>query len=370
MKINKLCAISLSIFTFLGAGMSVAAEEGNIDENSFLQDTIFNLEEGYSEYYNILETDVTLCSSCETDKNVENTYLVEMTAVLKAKNVEEMDYYKGVEEYCNAITTEKKLMSEEKYQVRVAQLTVEERNIYEELQKYIGEEQNLIFYIKETYPTSDESSTEILFENGMDYVTLEEMLPAHREELKEDGFATMELLDLKKPVVLDSVSAQKTTASYSVDDTVKYMTTYTSNPSSCNVCGSGCNSKVDTTKYNSSYKHYVSKGKHVDCANYVSQALSAGGISTDSTWKAESDAWINVAKLTDYMTSNSHWSSVAYNQVQKGDIVSFTSYSHVVMITSFDGTTYKYSGHTNDRLNSVITIKSSNKSSYNFYRVS
>lgn len=43
MKINKLCAISLSIFTFLGAGMSVAAEEGNIDENSFLQDNFYRV---------------------------------------------------------------------------------------------------------------------------------------------------------------------------------------------------------------------------------------------------------------------------------------------------------------------------------------
>lgn len=70
------------------------------------------------------------------------------------------------------------------------------------------------------------------------------------------------------------------------------------------------------------------------------------------------------------MTTNNHWSSVSYEQVKKGDIVSFTSYSHVVMITSFDGTTYKYSGHTNDRLNSTISIKKSNASSYNFYRVS
>lgn len=96
--------------------------------------------------------------------------------------------------------------------------------------------------------------------------------------------------------------------------------------------------------------------KHVDCANYISQALCEGGIPTDSLWKPGSSAWISVKGLTEYMTGYGYWQSISYNVVQKGDIVSYTNSSHLVMITGFDGTTYRYSGHTNDRRNHVITI--------------
>ena len=203
----------------------------------------------------------------------------------------------------------------------------------------------------------------------MDYVSWEVMLPSSHEELQENGYERM--ANIENALIEEGIVPQQARASYSVDDAVDYMLKYTSNPSSCNVCGvNKCKSKVDTTKYNSDYAHYVTVGNHVDCANYVSQALCAGGIATDDTWKAGSSAWIGVGSLTKYMTDNKHWTSVSYSSVERGDIVSFTSYSHVVMITSYDGTTYKFSGHSNDRKDATISIKSSTASSYKFYRVS
>ena len=73
---------------------------------------------------------------------------------------------------------------------------------------------------------------------------------------------------------------------------------------------------------------------------------------------------------TSQMTDNKYWTSLSYSSVKKGDIVSYTSYSHVVMITSYDGTTHKYSGHSNDRKNTVININTNTASNYKFYRVS
>lgn len=367
---KKFWAIGLVALTLIGSGVSVNATETNMVKNNSLQQVVSDLEAGYSEYYDILDTEMILCASHEVGENIEKIYLIDMLAVLKAESVEEMDYYQGITAYCDMPIMEASTLNTETNQMRMSRIASEQNDIYEELEEYIGAEQNLIFYVRESYPVNNEAEKEILFENGMEYVSLEEMLPAKHEELKASGYARMANFDSEYAVMLGDTSVQQVKATYSIDDAVEYMTTYTSNPSSCNVCGSGCTSKVDTSKYNSSYKHYVSKGSHVDCANYVSQALHAGGIATDSKWKAESAAWIGVAKLTDYMTTNNHWSSVSYDQVKKGDIVSFTSYSHVVMITSFDGTTYKYSGHTNDRLNSTISIKKSNASSYNFYRVS
>jgi RNA polymerase sigma-70 factor (ECF subfamily) len=367
---KNLWAIGLTLLTLMWNEIPVNAAEANIVGNDSLQQMVSNLEAGYSEYYDILDTEMTLCSSHEVDGNIEKIYLINMLAVLKADSVEEIDYYQGVSAYCDMLTVEASLPNAEANQMRMNMIESEQNNIYEELEEYIGAEQNLIFYVRETYPVNNEAEKEILFENGMDYVSLEEMLPAEHEELIANGYARMENFDSEHAVIVGDASVQQVKSTYSVDDAVEYMITYTSNPSSCNVCGSGCTNKVDTSKYNSDYKHYVTKGSHLDCANYVSQALYAGGIATDSTWKAESDAWINVAKLTSYMTVNNHWKSVSYSEVKKGDIVSFTSYSHVVMITSFDGTTYKYSGHTNDRLDSTISIKKLTASSYDFYRVS
>lgn len=199
----------------------------------------------------------------------------------------------------------------------------------------------------------------ILFESGADLVSWKEMLPFTHEELKKQGYARAENEVAEN---LSAVSDTRVSYSYVSSEAISYMVKYSSNPTSCNVCGGSCGMYVDTTKYNSNYSNYASQ--HADCANFVSQALHEGGIPTDSTWKAGSTTWINVKSLTEYMTSNGYWSSVTYNVVQPGDIVKYSSMSHVVMITAFDGATYRCSGHTNDQRNAVISISSAN----NYYR--
>ncbi len=67
------------------------------------------------------------------------------------------------------------------------------------------------------------------------------------------------------------------------------------------------------------------------------------------------------------MTKESYWTRVSYGILQRGDIIKFSGESHIVMITYFDGTTYGYSGHTNDRKN--YTIKLTSSTLHNFYRV-
>lgn len=349
---------------------SMAAE---VKEADLLQEVVTNLENGYAEYYDIKDTEVTLYSSHEVDGTVENMYLMEIDAVLKADSVEEMEYYQGISDYYKVKKANVNRLRTASNVLLVNELSARQSDIYEELDEYIGKEQSLVFYIKETYPINDKGNKEVLFENGMDYVSWEEMLPDKPEELQELGYSTMAKMDSEITLMSKSVTLQNARATagytYTISDAVNYMVRFTSNPSSCNVCGTGCEMDVDTTKYSPHYRHYVRGGEHRDCANYISQALSDGGIPEDSTWKPESLAWINVEELTDYMTSNGYWRSVSYNQVQKGDIVSYTAYPHVIMITAFDGTTYKYSGHTNDRKNATIKINSSTASSYDFYRV-
>lgn len=63
--------------------------------------------------------------------------------------------------------------------------------------------------MRESYPVNNEAEKEILFENGMEYVSLEEMLPAKHEELKASGYARMANFDSEYAVMLGDISVQQ-----------------------------------------------------------------------------------------------------------------------------------------------------------------
>ncbi len=367
MKKGVLCVVILALLIGIGNKIPVNAHEARAEESSALQEAISNLENGYAEYYNILGAEKTLCCSHEIDGVIENTYLLEMKVVLKADCVEKMDYFQGVVEYCEDTEKTLKKMKAADACLYMEALYSEQTDIYEKLNEYVGAEQILPFYIKEIYTVNQEADTKIMFENGTEYVSWEEMLPATHVEQQKNGYNRMVSEDTMSLYTGERATIQRT-ASYTYEpaEAIAYMTRFTSNPSSCNACGNtSCGYYVDTTKYNSSYGNYAST--HNDCANFLSQALCEGGIPEDSTWKAGSNTWVGVSKLTTYMTSSGYWTSVNYSSLQKGDILSSTKGSHVMMITSFDGTTYRYSAHTNDRKNYTISLNSS--SPYKFYRV-
>lgn len=151
--IKKYVATGLVIISVLGNTFSTVAQDTTPNE---VKETINSLRNGYTEYYDILNTKVTLYSSHEVEKYIKNRYLLEMTVVLKADEVEDMDYYKGVVEYYD-----KAMISDEKTKVRsqignTNMIAAECKKVYNELEQYIGKEQELVFIIEETYPISDE----------------------------------------------------------------------------------------------------------------------------------------------------------------------------------------------------------------------
>jgi hypothetical protein len=102
------------------------------------------------------------------------------------------------------------------------------------------------------------------------------------------------------------------------------------------------------SNYNPAYTKYTC----TDCVNYVSQALKAGGIFTDSTWQPYTNAWINTYSLDSYLEGI--WSGYRMtlmsqlSYIQPGDLAWTTSWDHVVMYSGVNPA--RYSGHTNDRL--------------------
>ena len=61
------------------------------------------------------------------------------------------------------------------------------------------------------------------------------------------------------------------------------------------------------------YNHAYVYHSGADCANFVSQCLRASGMPTDSTWYAESNAWIGAYELSVYLKSKYGYSNVTSN---------------------------------------------------------
>lgn len=133
-----------------------------------------------------------------------------------------------------------------------------------------------------------------------------------------------------------------------------YANTYTSSASS-HKCGKlyhkDKSTLQDYTKYNQKYDWYCAN----DCANYVSQAMLAGGVPTSSTWEPGKTAWINCDDLAKYFTqTHNWWSTTNFANCNAGGIIAQYSktdgdLTHVMMNVKNDTVERRFSAHTNDR---------------------
>ncbi|KFD41722.1 hypothetical protein DK28_0206095 [Peptococcaceae bacterium SCADC1_2_3] len=129
-----------------------------------------------------------------------------------------------------------------------------------------------------------------------------------------------------------------------------YANNYTSNPGSkscphCYSTSSSCDYQNSSYYNNSSYNCWCC----ADCANFVSQASRRGGIPTDATWYPYSNAWKNVIPLKDHMINKGYWEIGSLGTCVAGYPFRLTSGEHIMMMVFNDGTTRKFSAHTNDR---------------------
>lgn len=355
--------ISLTLICSMLCGVTAMARSNSTSSDD-LADIVAELRDAYSEYYNINGISVTFCSQNTKDDLVEKVYLVELDVNLHAASIDDLDYVQGFNDYCKELQMNASVMNTTSGNAELDKMYAYQMSQNESLSEDIKDSHTLSFYVKETYVISDRNNKFFLFEDGMEYVPIDKILPMTQGELYERGYAAAEATYQSILSCKDAAGIRNTLYSYEKSEAVSYMRTYTSNPTVCSVCGSSsCSGMANTAKYNSNYSNYASS--HSDCANYVSQALCNGGIPTSSTWYPCSTAWINVSSLIAYMGGNGYWSNVSASTAQRGDVIKFTS-SHVAMITYFDGVTYGYSAHTHDRKD--YTISSSSLSNCTLYR--
>lgn|GEM_PF-499967 len=133
--------------------------------------------------------------------------------------------------------------------------------------------------------------------------------------------------------------------SYNHAKAASYARTYTSNTSKTRTCSDGVVVKQDTSYYNSAYFSLCA-----DCANYVSQALRAGGIPIDSVWypSIDSSAWITISGLIPHISSLGWLTTVGYSSLIPGDIITINNAGHIMMVTNTDPNYIYASAHTDD----------------------
>lgn len=154
------------------------------------------------------------------------------------------------------------------------------------------------------------------------------------------------------------MSKSLSTFTYKKISARNYANTYTSAATSHSCTGSleghkssYANVKQNQAKYNKAYNYYCG----LDCANYASQVMAAGGVPTSTTWKSGSVAWINGTEMKRYFyTNNNMWSKTNFTNAAAGEFIQMLNSSgrsmHTMIIVLNDTVNRAYSAHTSDRL--------------------
>jgi len=112
-----------------------------------------------------------------------------------------------------------------------------------------------------------------------------------------------------------------------------------------------------------------------DCANFVSKCINAGGIPQDraGNWYQGSTNWIrtgyyNNGGVVPYLTGKGYFRSVpSSSAATEGSIMYYNTKSHVAIVTLIDGSTIKYSHHSNVPKDAVYYVYNSKTDDVTFY---
>ena len=351
--------------TAMGSASQLSQEEINqeaINEvESFIKDS-------YQEYYEIVDLNCVVDAEATDDDEV--IVNVNIKKKLLADDVTELPYIKGMMDATQALRREASISTNQQQNSAVNTNTIVAEYLLDKqidnTNEYIGEiqDQNETFKVKYdiTNQSFDDSELEVLSVEG--YISADSFAPQSWDKLYKQGVEELDTnievtkaaiersypnIDVAKFCSADEVAQPqaKNDIKYDRIKARDYANKYTSNSSGM----------YDTSYWNPAYAWHTENGG-VDCANYVSQAIHAGGIPTDNVWKPESLAWVNTGKnisngLKQYMTkTKDYFINATRTTCGAGGFIFFTdsNVSHVVFVVSNDTVTMLYSAHTQDRL--------------------
>lgn len=310
-----LSSASIPAFALETSQLSDYALEADtiIDENTVISTNVINLAKkwliaNYREFYDIRNVEAHITKLVNTLQKSRYTVSLGCETMYKYNSVEEIPFVQGLMSVGN-----RTILNQNEQNALNAQI----EKIA--LDAAFGEYTDLFVDVVVEIDNTDSSVPwKMYYQDGMD-TTLHELDVLHldSQELYNSGVQCGEILLASVSGEVEPASATDPMgyASYDRFAARDYARTYSSNPTSCDKCASGaCNILQNTSKWNTTEYPYYSVFLHNDCADFVSQALSVGGIPEKSGWYRDkggasgtwTQSWTVVPKLKTYMTRDDH----------------------------------------------------------------
>lgn len=298
----------------------------------------------YSEYYSIPKIDVEIEYVDASNNGLIVHTFVNFTKILKIKSAEDLPFVKGMILELENI--------EDNYEKMIKSSYI--NSVIRDLQNnYIGIEQ------EETSEFAVKISTELKRANNYEQeysmffigddgstATIQECKLPNEELMINGGKDKIKKLKFLKNELRTTSVAQDYDRILARD----YVRTWTDSCGACHCFECDPSKSVYNPKFQTHHKR--------DCANYVSQAINAGGIETNSKWRPGLDTWDNTGHsrygLVDYLVDNDLFFKTSDKyKACAGSVIMWLgkNTSHVGMVDQNDTITMTYCSHTNDRKN-------------------
>lgn len=309
------------------------------------------LNNNYGEFYNIRNVKVQLVGMNNSFETIDYIVSLSCETNYKIDKVEDIPLISGVMDYSkeHSLTISEKAAIDEFIDAMANDAFAED---------WVGLNVDVVIRVstvEEYIPWS------MLYDDGLtgQFRDIKE-LALNYDELYALGYKTAE------EIIQSSAPESQGTDTYNKTLARNYSRQYSSNPTTCDVHGSTCGYFQNRSYWNSSMYPNYSGLIHNDCADFVSQALSKGGIpetSGSSGWYRTkyatgyvwSSNWSYIGSPTSsgnlayYMINHSYFTSATYANCLAGEVITTNGDGHVVMVDYNDGTTHRFNGHTNDR---------------------
>lgn len=302
----------------------------------------------------------------QSNGSVQYKTTVTVSERLKAQSVEEMPYIAGyldelgASSYATMAASDKTELAKSTFGLdQDTALTAAQQNVVdtfvqsmdatvEMFDEYIGETSDFTYHIKVSAPVAEPDNITLTgldeFDND---VNINEYELRSYDEIYRNG----------------AEDAQAAVQSMMISPA--WVATKINNYNSYNRIAARDYAYKYWSSYNPAYTSY--KGNGGDCANFVSQCLHAGGIPTDTTWKADSVSWIRASAVPSYMMNKGYATKTSYTNSTAGSFAYTSSGAgHAVLVTINDGAKIAYTAHTTDRKDAAFSSTDLN-GNYSFY---
>lgn len=389
--------ICIAGFALLLAGVTFASGVSRESAPNFLSDgdvmeAAQPLIAAEEEYYNIASVELlNMESFYAEDGTVQADCTLLFHMCLKAQSMEELPYIAGMLDAVGVSTIED--CTGEQVQAAcesgvargilaaadsISNYDEAAAAIVQEIDGYSDDFGNMIelaFTIRINH-TEDGQVNEVLgLGDGGRTFPLEEYFPEDAAVMKQNGQKATALILKRLAAAKPNTDLVTNCPLYYRVRARNYARKYSSEATASQTCPDGV-SHINLNKYNPAYAYYC----HLDCANYVSQAMRAGQIPTTNGWSVDSYNWRTVTGMRYYFyEAKQYWMRSNYASCNAGGIIinvkekvdGTKEYYHVNMCVQNDTVNRMYAAHNADHSNkpySQYYWGSENVEFYVFYR--